>query len=82
MPYIEAKTPVGKTLLSAFFSFMAVVGLIGGLGGNGGAWVVFAIFGVCAFLAWQNTLAHQRSELVSNAVDLYLGWLLGFLVEP
>ena len=60
MPYIEAKTPVGKTIMSLFFTGMALVGLIGGMDGNGGAWFVFLAFGGCAIYAWRNTLAHQR----------------------
>jgi len=60
MPYIEAKTPVGKTIMSMFLTGMALVGLVGGLDGNGGAWVVFLVFGGCAVYAWRNTLAHQR----------------------
>jgi hypothetical protein len=57
---ITAKTPVGKTIMSLFFSMMAVIGLVGGLDGNSGAWFVFVAFGGCAIYAWRNTLAHQR----------------------
>lgn len=61
MPYIEAKTPVGKTIMSLFFTGMAVAGLIGGIDGKGGgAWFVFLAFGGMAIYAWRNTLAHQR----------------------
>lgn len=61
MPYIEARTPVGKTIMSLFFTFMSLAALIGGLdGGGAGAWVVFVAFGGCAVYAWRNTLAHQR----------------------
>lgn len=62
--YIEAKTPVGKTIMSLFFSVMALIGLIGAVDDNtgqrGGAFVVFLAFGVMAVLGWRNTLAHQR----------------------
>jgi Na+/glutamate symporter len=60
MPYIEAKTPVGKTIMSIFFTGMALVGLIAGLDAGGGAWAIFLVFSVLAILAWRNTLAHQR----------------------
>lgn len=58
--YVEAKTPVGKTIMSIFFTVMAVVGLIAGLDAGGQAWIIFLVFGSCAVLAWRNTLAHQR----------------------
>lgn len=61
MPYIEAKSLVGKTIMSLFFTGMALVGLIGGIDSNsGGAWFVFLAFGAMAIYAWRNTLAHQR----------------------
>lgn len=60
MAMIEAKTPIGKTVMSVFFTVMALAGLVGGLDGNGGAWVVFLAFGGMAVFAWKNTIAHQR----------------------
>lgn len=60
MPYIAARTPVGKTIMSLFLTGMALAGLIDALGGNSRAWLAFLAFGGCAVYAWRNTLAHQR----------------------
>ena len=63
MPHIEAKIPVGKTILSLFFfTAIALLGLIDGLNGNRGAWVVFLVFGALADCVRRNAIGARVRE--------------------